>query len=180
MRTNLTLLVLLFAGTISIFAHKAEQEQKATLIKTADFMIEVPSIASQIANGQFIPAEDINKEVNPKKRDANKAVPGKGLPVGNDPLWQKQTQVNKIKGKDPILTFEAASSGTTPTDPTGAVGPNHFVNAWNSSFRVWDKAGNPLTPPAALGTILNGNMGDPIVYYDQRQIIVLPLTGLRH
>jgi len=167
MRSKFTLLVLMAVGTISLFAQKSEQIQKATLIQSADFMIEVPSIASQIASGQFIAGEEINKEVNPKKSGANKAVPGKGLPQGNDPLWQKQVQTNRIKGKEPILTFEAASANVTPTDPTGAVGPNHFINAWNSSFRIWDKEGNSLTPPAALGTILNGNMGDPIVFYDQ-------------
>ncbi|MBK7029747.1 MAG: hypothetical protein IPH45_11250 [Bacteroidales bacterium] len=70
------------------------------------------------------------------------------------------------QGRAPILTFEAASATATPTDPTGAVGPNHFVNAWNTSFRIWDKAGNPLTAVASLGTVLPGTMGDPIVIYD--------------
>jgi len=138
-----------------------------TLVVTANKVIEIPSIAEQIASGQFESAENINKEVNPKRRDANKAVPGKGLPIGPDPLWQQQSKSTKIKGKDPILTFEATSSNATPTDPTGAVGPNHFVNAWNSSFRIWDKTGNPLTPPASLGTIFPGQtLGDPIVMYD--------------
>jgi PKD repeat protein len=164
---KVNLLLLLTAIAFSAFSQKANTLQKATLIKTATSMVEVPSIASQIADGTFIPAQDINHEVNPKKSSANKAVPGKGLPNGNDPLWEKQAQTNQVKGKELILSFEAASSSTTPTDPTAAVGPNHFVNAWNSSFRIWDKAGNPLTAPAALGTILNGNMGDPIVIYDR-------------
>ncbi|MCD4736300.1 MAG: hypothetical protein K8R53_09670, partial [Bacteroidales bacterium] len=150
---------------------KAQQNipgQKANLITKADYMIEMPSIASQIASGDFKPAENIFKEVNPKRRDANVAVPGKGLPVGPDPLWDLQTKSGLIKGPEPILTFEAASSGSTPTDPTGAVGPNHYVNSWNSSFRIWDKNGNPLTPPASLGTIFPGQTaGDPIVMYDQ-------------
>ncbi|MFA5476688.1 MAG: GEVED domain-containing protein [Bacteroidales bacterium] len=167
MKPKLYLLTILIAISTAIFSQNGDQLQTATLVKTADLMIEVPSIAAQLANGQFIPGEDFKKEVNPKKSGANKAVPGKGLPQGIDPLWEKQTKATKFKGKEPILTFQAASSYTTPTDPTGAVGPNHFVNAWNSSFRVWDKEGNPLTPAASLGTILIGNMGDPIVFYDQ-------------
>lgn len=168
MRTKIHLLYLLIlAGSNGLIAQEAEQVQKATLIVTAESLIEIPSIASQMANGQFIPAENIDREVNPKRRDANKAVPGKGLPNGHDPLWQLQNKAGKIKGKDPILTFEAASSNVTPTDPTGAVGPNHFVNAWNSAFRIWDKAGNSLTPVASLATIFPGQtMGDPIVMYD--------------
>lgn len=166
MKTKLLLLGAALSFSVFSVAQQLSQVQKATFVTQATSMILVPSISEQIANGTFIPAEEIDKEVNPKMRDANHAVPGKGLPVGPDPLWEAQNKVQKIKGKDPILTFQAASSNVTPTDPTGAVGPNHFVNAWNSSFRIWDKGGNPLTSPASLGTILNGNAGDPIVMYD--------------
>ena len=167
MRTKLSLLMMLAIFTISTIAQNGKSMQKATLIRKAEFVKVIPSIAFQIATGDFIPAKDINREVNPKRVGANRPVPGKGLPYGNDPLWEKQTKAAKVKGKEPILTFEAASANATPTDPTGAVGPDHFINAWNSSFRIWDKEGNPLTPAAALGTILNGNAGDPIVFYDQ-------------
>jgi len=141
--------------------------QKPTLITKAIFMGVVPSLASQIADGTFKPAEDEVKEFNPKRWGSNTYIPGKGLPKGNDPLWEQQNSAAKSPGKAPILTFEAASATATPTDPTGAVGPNHFVNSWNSSFRIWDKAGNPLTAAASLGTILPGTMGDPIVMYDR-------------
>jgi hypothetical protein len=169
MKQSFILFLSIFFGFIEfIFAQTGTPVQKATLITKASFMIKVPSIAAQIANGEFKPAVDSDKEVNPKHRDANQAVPGKGLPKGTDPLWLQQSKVSKIKGKDPILTFQAASSNSTPTDPTGAVGPDHFVNAWNSSFRIWDKQGNPLTPAASLSTIFPGETaGDPIVMYDQ-------------
>ncbi|MFH1120621.1 MAG: GEVED domain-containing protein [Bacteroidota bacterium] len=144
-----------------------EGPQGPTLVVDAIFMGVTPSIESQIANGTFKPNENIIKEFNPKKWSSNNSVPGKGLPVGNDPLWDQQSRAAQTQGRAPILTFEAASSGSTPTDPTGAVGPNHFVNSWNSAFRIWDKAGNPLTPEASLGTILPGTAGDPIVIYDR-------------
>ncbi|HOP14816.1 MAG TPA: hypothetical protein PLH09_12645, partial [Lentimicrobium sp.] len=116
----------------------------------------MPSIAAQIANGSFRPAEDEKKEFNPKRWGSNNSVPGKGLPAGNDPLWEMQSKSPLRSGKAPILTFEAASASSTPTDPTGAVGPNHFVNSWNTAFRIWDKNGNPLTAAASLGTIFPG------------------------
>lgn len=160
-------LALLLTCTFSVQAQSSNDIQKATLVRQASYMIEIPSIEFQLESGTFIPAEDIIKEYNPKRRDANKPVPGKGLPYGNDPLWDAQKSTVKYQGKDPILSFQAASSGSTPTDPTGAVGPNHFVNSWNSSFRIWDKTGNALTPVASLGTIFPGQtMGDPIVIYD--------------
>ncbi len=161
------LLLILITGPFSICALQSQTALSPTLISKAESMIEIPSIASQIISGQFIQSVEITKEVNPKHRDGNKAVPGKGLPAGNDPLWEQQSKTGKIKGKEPILTFVAASSGVTPTDPTGAVGPNHFLNSWNSSFRIWDKTGNPLTPAASLATIFPGQtLGDPIVMYD--------------
>jgi hypothetical protein len=67
---------------VHLYGQDAEVLQKPTLIGVSETVIEVPSIASQIANGTFIPAENIVKEFNPKKWGANTSVPGKGLPVG--------------------------------------------------------------------------------------------------
>jgi hypothetical protein len=159
--------LLLLAASFSVTAQQKPTSQSPTLISKSETLVEILSIASQLASGQFIEADESSKEVNPKNRDGNKAVPGKGLPVGNDPLWEQQSKSVKMKGKEPIFTFVAASSGVTPTDPTGAVGPNHFLNSWNSAFRIWDKSGNPLTPAASLATIFPGQtLGDPIVMYD--------------
>lgn len=169
MRPNLLILCSIFLSSLLGLTHySAAQTAGPVLVMQADNVIEVPSIASQIANGTFIPAENISGEVNPKRRGANKPVPGKGLPVDGDPLRKNQEGALQYKSREPILTFVAASANSTPTDPTGAVGPDHYVNAWNSSFRIWDKSGNPLTAPASLGTIFPGQtLGDPIVIYDQ-------------
>ncbi len=158
---------LLFISSAN-FAQENEGKTKASFSKQADSYTVVPSIASQIENGTFIPAENIIKEVNPKKRDGNKVVPGKGLPLGGDPLLNKSGDLTKNPSRSPLITWIAASSGTTPTDPTGAIGPNHYVNSWNSAFRIWDTEGNSLAPAASLGTIWPGETsGDPIVMYDK-------------
>jgi PKD repeat protein len=160
------LLLLAFAFNGWQLNAQISESSGPTLIMSSEPVVEIPSIASQIADGTFQPSENLIKEVNPKKWGSNTSVPGKGLPQGNDPLLEKQSNASKNPGKAPLFTFEAASATVTPTDPTGAVGPNHFVNSWNMSFRIWDKAGNPLTPAASLGTIFPGTMGDPIVLYD--------------
>ena len=168
MKYQFTLSIFLLMVSISVIGQKSNETLKATSVVQTSYMLEVPSIASQIASGTFQEAMEIPQEVNPKRRDANQAVPGKGLPAGPDPLWQQQSKSTMIKGKEPILSFQAAASSTIPTDPTGAVGPNHFMNSWNSSFRIWDKQGNSLIPAASLGTIWPGQtLGDPIVMYDQ-------------
>jgi hypothetical protein len=83
----------------------------------------------------------------------------------------------------PTLSFDGLSSTDNftaygfrvmPPDPTGDVGPNHYVQAVNLLVRVYDKAGNALVPPfkmsalfAPLGTLCAArNDGDPIALYD--------------
>ena len=83
----------------------------------------------------------------------------------------------------PTLSFEglgnihnAQLSGFIffPPDPVGDVGPNHYVQMVNNAFRIYDKSGNPLTPPRRLSDLFaplgppcgQANNGDPIVLYD--------------
>jgi hypothetical protein len=80
----------------------------------------------------------------------------------------------------PLLTFEGVAEaqsgcGCEPPDSDGDVGPNHYVEAVNSSFKVFDKSGNTLAGPTTYnsffapltGTPCNGqNDGDPYVFYD--------------
>jgi hypothetical protein len=84
----------------------------------------------------------------------------------------------------PLLTFEGLSNQdnfnlygfrVNPPDPVGAVGPNHYVEIVNLVFAVYDKQGNMLLGPVAIGDLWQGfavndctdPSGDPIVLYDQ-------------
>ncbi|WP_029037543.1 GEVED domain-containing protein [Salinimicrobium xinjiangense] len=128
-----------------------------------------PSRTAPLSTKELIAPNKELKEVNPKNRSANRIVPGKGFPRTVDAAWQKEP--GQVPMKAPIITFDAANTFHTPTDPTGAVGPNHYVNAWNSGFSIFDKEGNLLSPPADLeslgGEFTNEDLGDPIVVYDQ-------------
>lgn len=133
--------------------------------------VYVPSIAEQIANGTIKYADNITPRVAPEKRriTQGKLLPGKGLPnKGFDPAMESKS-ATRYPNDGPILTFEADTS--TPfgvTDPTGAVGPNHYLAGWNTNFRIFDKSGAPLTAELSLGTVLTGNtLGDPIMLYDK-------------
>ena len=62
-----------------------------------------------------------------------------------------------------------------PPDPMGDVGPNHYVELINLVGAVYDKSGNLLLGPVAIGDIWAGfavedctdPSGDPVVLYDQ-------------
>jgi uncharacterized repeat protein (TIGR01451 family) len=67
-------------------------------------------------------------------------------------------------------------TGSVPPDPIGDVGRNHYIQAVNVSFQIFDKQGNSLAGPSAINTLwttLNfpgacstQNNGDPVVVYD--------------
>lgn len=96
--------------------------------------------------------------------------PTGGSPDGYDPLVQ--TEAPFYQSRNLIENFQGASIAegqALPPDPSGAVGPNHYVHAVNLVVKIFDKSGTLLTGPTNLGSFLgNGSSnGDPIVMYDQ-------------
>ena len=81
----------------------------------------------------------------------------------------------------PLLTFDGVArpqSGCNcePSDTNGDVGPNHYVEAVNVSFKVFDKNGNTVAGPTTYNSLFasltgtpcaGSNQGDPFVFYDQ-------------
>src|SRR5438552_1783634 len=79
----------------------------------------------------------------------------------------------------PLLTFEGGAAAQfcacAPPDTDGDVGPNHYVEAINVAFAVYNKTGTMLAGPTTYnslfapltGTPCSGqNDGDPFVLYD--------------
>lgn len=160
--TQLLVAVLFLAG----FTATAQQTMGAGVTGTMEGPIVVPSIAKQIADGTIVYADNTPKMGHAKGRGMNSVVPGKGS-TGNDPLVDQQRSAITTQSRAPITSFIADISSSTPSDPTGAAGPDHYVAAWNTSYRVFDKDGNPLTAELSLATLFPGNaIGDPIVFFD--------------
>src|SRR6266480_7926118 len=77
----------------------------------------------------------------------------------------------------PLLTFEGQGNtcGCQPSDTDGDVGPNHYIEAINETFKIFDKNGNTLSGPTSYNSFFSGltgtpcanaNDGDPFVLYD--------------
>ena len=74
----------------------------------------------------------------------------------------------------PVSFDGIPATGWVPPDAVGDIGPNHYIQAVNISFAIYDRAGNTLVGPSpinALFTSFGGpcetsNNGDPIVRYD--------------
>jgi hypothetical protein len=94
----------------------------------------------------------------------------------------QQTSAPTPNIPSPSQTFAGMSSnlacnGCLPPDTDGDVGPNHYVQAVNSSIRIHDKVGNVLAGPITFNSFFsamgpstpcgaNANDGDPVVFYD--------------
>jgi len=94
-----------------------------------------------------------------------------GPEYGNDPsIIQTVMGKREISQNKAILqNFAGASSSSYPPDPTGAVGPSHYVQMVNATtVRIFNKTGTALMS-FQLGTLwgLSSNAGDPIVMYDK-------------
>lgn len=79
-----------------------------------------------------------------------------------------QTGYAKSGGRAPLQSWNGQNGGAPP-DPTGAAGPNHYVQAVNTSYRVFSKTGQGLSGALQLSTLWPGSnsSGDPIVLYDR-------------
>jgi hypothetical protein len=82
----------------------------------------------------------------------------------------------------PLRTFDGINEAQgqcscVPPDSDGDVGPNHYVEAVNVAFKVFDKNGNTLSGPTTYNSFFSGlpgpcgdnlhNQGDPFAFYDQ-------------
>ena len=89
------------------------------------------------------------------------------LPQGLDPVLQ--TAVASRLRRAPIESWGGQAGSGYPPDPSGAAGPNHYVQAVNTSYRVYSKTGSSMGGPYNLSSLWAGSNddGDPIVLYDR-------------
>lgn len=137
------------------------------------------AVKSASGYGEIESLKSITEKPRPRFRKYKK-IPNKirrfeytnldNLPVKRDAARQKR------KGRSPSLSTIQAwngiselSQGVMPPDPSGAVGKSHYVQMVNTAMQVFDKTGNSLWGPTALGSVFPGSKddGDPIVLYDK-------------
>jgi uncharacterized repeat protein (TIGR01451 family) len=140
----------------------------------------------------------IGPKVVAKKSKAVRDLPQGSVPISKgNPLLSSST-VDRDTGAggavDPVAQFSSddraldqlgnpivnvtGQGGANPNDTNGDVGPNDYVQMINSQFRIYDKAGAPRGPAAAISTLWTSanpadtsecatqNAGDPVVLYD--------------
>jgi subtilisin-like proprotein convertase family protein len=163
-----SLLFLLFIALVSsTFAQKDKPTYlaKATYLGVSKPLRDLPKVVPTHNNNPENFKYGNNEMRYPKKFNQN------ALPLNGE--TKAQRDFGGIPSYALEENFDGSNIGETqgfvPPDPTGAVGPNHYVHAVNSAFKIFDKSGNVLAGPTVLGTLWPGNVndGDPIVLYDQ-------------
>lgn len=166
MKQSITLLALLFAFIFSANAQENEGAN-ASYHGTVTSMEYVPSIASRMSE---IPAAPIlHGEAQDGRSSGNKVIIGKDPQTQDDYFVRNQHPLSqKIQANPPTIVFDAYSSGSQPTDPAMAVGPNHVFVVFNTGFIIYDKAGVALTGQMAPnpGIFPNSGCCDLTASYD--------------
>ena len=141
--TLLFLILAIFIQTTSSQEVKNEP-QKPHLIGKPSKVEYVASISSRMDN-LARPNLQQQKEMLDGRSSKYDVVIGKGS-EGDDPLAKYSDDLrHRSPNRTPELVFETGSSNSQPTDPAGAVGPNHYISVINTAFQIFDKSGNSLT-----------------------------------
>ncbi|UKN03198.1 T9SS type A sorting domain-containing protein [Paracrocinitomix mangrovi] len=154
--------------------NSVEKEEVKTEVTAPTFFVKTPPLREIFKKVSPIKDPDTyyaNWEVKDRKHEqvdwndiSDHGIPSNG---GQDPALQS------VQGtKDGSNTLKAnwqALSGANPPDPTGAAGIDHYVQAVNSSYRVYNKDGSAASGSYPLSSLWSGfsSKGDPIVMYDR-------------
>ncbi len=154
--------------TGKVLARGAESYGPVTPVRTVP-MSELPQAAAWQPGD---PIKEVPRRFFPLPGQ-EKREPSEGWP---DPL--ADLQASAAPGRAPTITFDVNMDGQgfgggTPPDTVGDVGPDHYVQAVNSSrIAIYDKTGSMLPGyPINLESLAPGGAcangaGDPIVLYD--------------
>jgi hypothetical protein len=118
---------------------------------------------------------DVRPERGPLVKDTGHSVDGALGPSRDSAASKKGDVFANFEGLSNTDNFNLFGFRVNPPDPVGDVGPNHYVEMVNLAVAVYDKQGNLMIGPIAIGDLWAGfavedctdPSGDPIVVYDQ-------------
>jgi hypothetical protein len=156
------LLLAVFSFTASA---QVNQPQGVASYGTLTEMVIVPSLASQ-NSGPYIDNEV--REARDRRSFGNQVVIGKDTQNGDDYFASHPSPFSQsFQSMPPSLVFDAYTSGSQPTDPSLAVGPNHVFVVYNTGFAIYDKSGNIIGGQHPVTDIFSaGGCCDLTVSYD--------------
>jgi hypothetical protein len=195
--------VIASVSTLSLRAQAKKSESSAAplpnpnpMVQAAPVSLTAPIFGQAIAFGESAPVRDLpsadadydaalarqnRQEKNPRNTSDLFRPDSKAPPQSDGALQATWTPEGGFAFQPaipaPIVTFDGNPvQNTAPPDPTGAAGPNDYVQSVNATLvRIYDKNGVPRGPAFQLkdlfasigGVAANSTNGDPIVLYDR-------------
>lgn len=150
----------------SLTSYTNELGQKVTVQQAESFKITTPASTWPVISDQVLNEE--REEIrNDRDRSESLLFNADQQPVLEDPVLQTNPAFRSSRA--PMLSFNGQSGSGYPPDPSGAAGPNHYVQAVNTVYRIYNKSGIGVAGPFNLSSLWSGsnNLGDPIVMYDR-------------
>ncbi len=166
MKKNHLLLVAIILFTFSGFAQKNEKT-KASYTGKITYVEYVSSMSSRPKD--LLPSDDTVREAKDKRSIANLIVEGQDPQTQDDYFIRNRNEMEQsVRASSPSVVFDAYSSGSQPTDPSLAIGPNHVMVVFNTGFAIYDKSGNQLQGQTAPNPAIfpSGGCCDLTVSYD--------------
>ncbi len=193
MKTRLAfLLAIIAAASFFVFRQPAKSEKFDAAKNQSKFLSElkpqnVRAVASGVSPKVSNFADSRQTVKDPKEREvrfvSENQISRKTSENAIHDTDQNPAKISLVPMPVPSLSFEGITNRMNgeiyqlyflPPDANGDVGLNHYVQTVNALTRVYDKNGNPLTPPfklsdifAPLGTVCaQRNDGLAVVLYD--------------
>ena len=162
-------LFLAFFSPIFLFTAIAQKNEPAS----ATFSGKVTSVeyitSMSSRPNDLVPSDNSVKEAKDKRSIANQIVSGQDPQTEDDYFVRNRHEMEQSLQRAPAsLVFDAYASGSQPTDPSLAVGPNHVMVVFNTGFAIYDKSGNQLQGPTSPNPAIfpAGGCCDLTVSYD--------------
>ncbi len=172
------LLLITFVSVFVLTDNVQAQKSKVvhpTKVTTAIYFDEIPSLKDLPPVDDQYYIDNWGKSVAEGAEHESEEAPNYSnwKDEGPDPVWQKENGWLQSP-KALIQNFAGQSSPYLPSDCNGTVGPNHFMQTVNTTYAIWDKAGNQVVAPTAMNTLFSGvagsgnNDGDPLILFDEQ------------
>ncbi len=177
MRVFLFTLVLMFSAQLAISqgnSQSRDTDPKDGFIVASQFGITRP--ISEIFRENPV---DEDRKYHEKVSGDRKMRPPQQFPnkAEDDPRYGNDQGIMQkgnghVEGNGMKVNWQGqTASGFRPYDPSGAAGPNHYIQMINSTtFKVYDKITGIVLLTGLLGNLWSpatANAGDPIVMYDK-------------
>lgn len=165
---KITLLFLPLFGANVIFAQQINLAGPSTYTPCSQFSISKPLKELPVLTQKQVKELTETSDAIRRARAMLYRSRFKPGPFVTDPVTQT-TDGDRAASNGPIANFDGQICSYVPPDPTGAIGPNHFVQCINVSYTVYNRTGTLLAGPVDMATLFPGSSddGDPIVMYDK-------------